>query len=134
MLWASGIGTAAVTYKPAGLQLRRNPWAALLAVLLGILAGAASALGVSTTQSGSTSVSEQATDAGSRSKPLSVRFDVSDPSIGFGGDDDTSFALRNDEGALSHPFHLKPVHRQAFRLPVSIARVRNGLTRAPPLV
>jgi hypothetical protein len=97
-----------------------------------MLAGAASALGVSTNLPGGTSVSEQGSDTRSTGKPVSVRLDAYDPSIGFGGDDPT-VALRNDETLLSRICNSRPVRTRAFGLPVDFARVRNGLSRAPPV-
>jgi hypothetical protein len=103
-----------------------------LAVFLGVIAGAASALGVGTNLSGSASVSEQTTNTHSTGKPVSVRLDAYDPSIGFGGGDPT-LALRSDDNSLSRLFHSDPIRLQAFGLPVVVARVRDGLSRAPPL-
>lgn len=121
-----------MTTRPDARRTRRNPWAAILAVVLGMLAGAASALGVSTNLPGGTSVSEQGSDTRSTGKPVSVRLDAYDPSIGFGGDDPT-VALRNDETLLSRICNSRPVRTHAFGLPVDFARVRNGLSRAPPV-
>ncbi len=121
-----------MTIRPDIRQARRSPWAAFLAVVLGMLAGAASALGVSTSLPGGTSVSETATDARSTGKPISVRLDAYDPSLGFGGGE-PPVALHGDEAFSPTLFQSSLIRAQHFGLPVDVARIRNGLSRAPPL-
>ncbi|MDQ8699122.1 hypothetical protein [Hyphomicrobium sp. LHD-15] len=106
--------------------------AAFLAVVLGMLAGAASALGVSTSLPGGPSVSEASTDARSTGKPVSVRLDAYDPSLGFGGGD-SSVAFGGDDTFSPALFLTSPIRPHAFGLPIDVARIRNGLSRAPPL-
>jgi hypothetical protein len=125
-------GTATLTHWPEDRRTRRNPWTAILAVLLGLLAGAVSAIGVSASPSGGTSVSEQTTDTRSTGKPNSVRLDTYDVAIGFGGDDPTA-ALVADEAPPVGAHHASTTKLQAFHLPIRFARIRDGLTRAPPL-
>lgn len=121
-----------MTHQPDNPRTRRNPWTAILAVLLGMLAGAVSAIGVSASPSGATSISEQTTDTRSTGKPASVRQEVYDIAIGSGGDDATA-ALLCDETFPSSTGRASAANPKAFRLPVSFARIRDGLTRAPPL-
>lgn len=113
-------------------QRRRHSWSALLAVLLSALAGA-SALGINASFAGGLSVAAHATDVRTTGKAASVRPDAFDPTLKLGGagGDDAALHPRDD---VAHRWAdgLRAVLQTAFDLPVSIARTRDGRTRAPP--
>jgi hypothetical protein len=122
----------AVTHRPRGRLEGRNSWSALLAVVLGVLAGL-SASGLSASFAGGPSIVEHGTDARSTSKPSSVRPDRLDPSLNLGGLDDPAAALaarghESDLWADARPA-VPPV---AIEVTADIARTRDGRTRAPP--
>ena len=113
-------------------QKRRNSWSALLAVLLGALAGA-SALGLNASFAGGLSAAEHAADVRTTGKAASVRPDAFDPSLRLGGSDGNDAALdprHDDRDRWAEG--LRSVLPSAFDLPVDIALTRDGRTRAPP--
>ncbi|CAN0343689.1 unnamed protein product, partial [Phaeothamnion confervicola] len=110
----------------------RNSWSTLLAVLLGALAGA-SAFGLSTSFSGGLSIAGQSADTRAPVKPASVRLDTADPSLNLGGLDDPGAALLARETDADLWTNGAPsVLPAALDLPISVARTRDGRSRAPP--
>ena len=113
-------------------QTRRNPWSTLFAALLSALAGV-SAFGVNASHAGGLSAAEHAADLRATGKTASIRPDAFDPSLRLGGSNGSDVALHpRDIAAESWANGLQSVLPAAFRLPVSIARTRDGRTRAPP--
>lgn len=110
----------------------RNSWSALLAVLLGALAGA-SAFAPSPSFAGGSAVAGHGADARTAAKPASVRPDTGNPAQSLGGLDDIGAALAaraiEAETWSAQSTALIPA---AFGLPVSVTRTRDGRTRAPP--
>ncbi len=114
-----------------GRQNSRNSWSAVLAALLGVLAGV-SAFGLNASFAGGPSI-EHGADARIAGKPASVRPDTFDPSLNLGGLADAGAALgsRGLETDL-WPGSLQSALPADFELPVDIARTRDGRSRAPP--
>ena len=121
-----------MTYRPSGRLKSRNSWSAILAVLLSTLAGA-SAFGLNGSFAGGTSIAEQNADTRSASKPASLRTDKFDPSLNLGGLADPGPGLDSSGHGLS-PWTGSPRLRlpAALSLPVSVERMRDGRSRAPP--
>ncbi|MCC7251433.1 hypothetical protein [Hyphomicrobium sp.] len=121
-----------MTHRPSGRQQSRNSWSALLAVVLGALAGATS-LGLNTSFAGGLSIAEHGRDVRTTGKPASVRPDTIDPSLNLGGLDDPSAALAAGDIDTGRWTGARiTVLPAPFLLPLSIARTRDGRTRAPP--
>lgn len=121
-----------MSHRQRSRQRGRSSWSALLAVLLGALAGA-SAFGLTNTFAGGLSIAEHNADARTTGKTASIRPDAFDPSLRLAGADGPDAALHPCTDATDlwayGPQTVLPV---AFDLPVSIARTRDGRTRAPP--
>lgn len=121
-----------MTHRQHGWLASRKSWSALLAVLLGALAGA-TAFGLSTSFAGGLSIAGHSADARAGVKPASLRTDTFDASFDFGGLDDPSVALAaSDLDADPWTPASASVLPPAFDLPVSVVRTRDGRTRAPP--
>jgi hypothetical protein len=121
-----------VTHRPHGRQRSRNSWSALLAVLLGALAGA-STFTLSTSFAGGLSIAGHSADARTASKPATVRPDKFDASLNLGGLDDPAAALAaHGCDIVDWPPGQAAVLPAAFDLPADVARTRDGRTRAPP--
>lgn len=121
-----------MTQSPASRQKTRSPWAAILAVVLGALAGFASGFGFATSTAGGISISDHGLDARTAGKSASVRLDASNPDASVGG--------TSPDAALSRSESFDPWPREtclalpgAFRLPIAVALVRDGRSRAPPV-
>lgn len=121
-----------MTYRPRARPERRNSWSSLLAVLLGVLTGA-SVFALNTTSSGTQSAAEHVAPARAAGTPASLRAEMVDPGLNFGGAPDNSAALLSSD----RPDDFGPRASTASRLVTfdllhDIARVRDGRTRAPP--
>lgn len=122
-----------MTHRPRARQQSRNSWSALLAVLLGVLAGI-STFTVSASVAGGLSVAGHSADARSTSKPATIRPDRLDASMNVGGFDDPTAALPPHTYDAAHrPSAIADLLSPAFDVPADIARTRDGRTRAPPL-
>jgi hypothetical protein len=103
-------------------------------VLLGALASV-SAFGLSTSLAGGLSIAGHSADARVGVKPASLRTDTFDASFDFGGLDDQGAALAaSDLDTDPWTSASASVIPAALDLPVSVARARDGRTRAPPRV
>ncbi|WP_139247879.1 hypothetical protein [Hyphomicrobium sp. CS1GBMeth3] len=118
---------------PRNRQRSRSSWSALLAAVLGALASV-STLGFSPTFAGGLSVAERGADVRATSKAASLRQDLFDPSLRLGGPSDGDPAVDpRDNEADAWACALRSLPAPSVRvLPVSVERVRDGRTRAPP--
>lgn len=113
-------------------QKSRNPWSALLAVLLGTLAGA-SALAFNPSFTGGLSIAELGADARTAGKTASIRPDAYAPSLKLGSSGDDGSALHPRQDVTdAWAAGLRTLLPAALGLPVDVARTRDGRTRAPP--
>ena len=121
-----------MAHRPHGRLPSRKSWSALLAVLLGALASV-TAFGLSTSFAGGLSIAGHSADARTGVTPASLRTDTFDASFDFGGVDDPGAALTaSDLDTDSWTSASTSVLPAAFDLPTSVARTRDGRTRAPP--
>lgn len=121
-----------MTYLLNHRQRSRNSWSALLAVLLGVLTSTA-AFGLSTSNAGGLSVVAHGADLRTTGNTASVRPHAFEPFLRLGGASGPDAALhaRSVDVDLWTP-GLLAVLPTSFDLPISVARARVGLTRAPP--
>lgn len=121
-----------MTYRPRSRQGCRNSWSALLAVLLGALAGA-STFALSTSFAGGLSIAGHSAEARAAGKPATVRIDRFDGSLSFGGLDDPTAALSShDDEVASWSSRVVKSLPPTYEPVVDVARTRDGRTRAPP--
>lgn len=122
----------AVTHRKRRRIGGRDPWSALLAVLLSALASAA-ALGPDVGFARGLSVAGHGADAHPADKAVLLRVDISDPSLRLGGNVGADAVLPSRGGGdplWPDVTHIAPA--ADFGLVVDVARTRDGLTRAPP--
>lgn len=119
---------------PKDRQISLNPWSALLAVVLGILAVAGSALATGTSVAGGQSVAERGLDPRAPWKPTTVGLEAFDPASNLRGSNGPDSAITAC-AALADAWAggLEPTPACDFGLPDNAAHARNGLTRAPPV-
>ena len=124
-----------MTHRPHAWPKGRHSWFSFLAALLGALASAVASSPSTSFLSAPVASERDNTARTLTSKPTAVRVTSADLALNSGGMDDGGTALAGRHADLilwaSLPATVLP---QPFVLPVSAARVRDGLTRAPPLV
>lgn len=121
-----------MTQNSASRQKNRSPWAAILAVVLGALAGFASGFGLASSTAGGISVADHGLDARTAGKSASVRLDSSDRDTSLGGTAPAALP-RGSESFAPWPGETRLGLPHAYLLPISVALVRDGRTRAPPV-
>lgn len=124
-----------MTHRPRAWPRGRHSWFSFLAALLGALTSAVASSPSTSFLSAPVASERDGTARVVTSKPTAVRVTSADFALNSGGMDDGGSALANRHADLllwaSQPATVLP---QPFVLPVSAARVRDGLTRAPPVV
>lgn len=123
-----------MTHRPSGQLRSRNSWSAILAVLLSTLAGVF-AFGLSGSFAGGPSIAEQSTDARTAGKPASLRADKYDPSLNLGGLTDPGPGLESyGHGISPWTGSAQLLLPAALSVPISVERMRDGRSRAPPRI
>jgi hypothetical protein len=124
-----------VTHRPRAWPKGRHSWFSFLAALLGALTSAVASSPSTSFVSASVASERDSTARIVTSKPTAVRVTSADLGLNSGGMDDGGVTHADRQAELilwaSQPATVLPA---PFVLAVSAARVRDGLTRAPPLV
>ena len=120
--------------QPKDRQAWLTALSAFFAAVLTTLAGAVPVAGPELAAAGHQPAVERGIDARHSGKPVSARVDAPNPWLfaGNSSGSDPALAARyetRDPWAASPQFSLP----DAFRIPLSVARVRDGRTRAPPV-
>ncbi len=124
-----------MTHRPRAWPKGLNSWFSFLAALLGALTSAVASSPSTNFISSSVASERDGTARVATSKPTAVRVTSADFGLNSGGMDDGGSAIADRYAdPILWASQLATVLPEPVGLPISAKRVRDGLTRAPPLV